>query len=480
MTVPFAPPPECAVREDFEDSPALRALLVDAQTVAVPTSAWEHSMERRVAASEKMLHEIHAAVLELRPAAVFVESSTTQRPAARDRPISNSAAAFGSAAQMAASMGPVAIDRGAATSVLRPLRPDAVVQELAGACSDAAAPWPQVAELYATGNVDQMPLPRDTQDLIQSCSSASLPLDARVSDEIRAKIWAGDFIDLSILLKPSLTQDSSSEYALSIIGGVASPTIRVAPAKTKHSQIVSFETWSQAFQMYMSVYLLSPMYVHDATKMLKYIEVIRGLAEQGGNWRSYGEAFRSLRVSRGWNWDSVNWELWFKASQPPVTRRQPGASPFPVKGRTGGPLALASPLTGGSIVQETPVPLPIDARHAEPTTRPSVASKPSHSLVAPVVSQAVQCMPVRPIDLHPVAHPLHGPERSRMPTPVSIVELQQILHGYDKDRQAYLIHGFTYGFRIGCCGVPPRDNTQVGNLKSAGEFSGVIDRKLSK
>ena len=336
VTVPFAPPPECAVREDFEDPPALQALLVDAQTVAVPTSAWEHSMERRVAASEKMLHEIHAAVLELRPAAV-VESSTTQRPAARDRPISNSAAAFGSAAQMAASMGPVAIDQGAATSVQHPLRPDAVVQELAGACSDAAAPWPQVAELYATGNVDQMPLPRDTQDLIQSCSSASLPLDARVSDEIRAKIWAGDFIDLSILLKPSLTQDSSSEYALSIIGGVASPTIRVAPAKAKHSQIVSFETWSQAFQMYMSVYLLSPMYVHDATKMLKYIEVIRGLAEQGGNWRSYDEAFRSLRVSRGWNWDSVNWELWFKASQPPVTRRQPGASPFPVKGRTGGP-----------------------------------------------------------------------------------------------------------------------------------------------
>ena len=82
VTVPFAPPPECAVREDFEDSPALQALLVDAQTVAVPTSAWEHSMERRVAASEKMLHEIHAAVLELRPAAV-VESSTTQACRAR-------------------------------------------------------------------------------------------------------------------------------------------------------------------------------------------------------------------------------------------------------------------------------------------------------------------------------------------------------------------------------------------------------------
>ena len=82
----------------------------------------------------------------------------------------------------------------------------------------------------------------------------------------------------------------------------------MAQAKAKHSPIVSFENWSQAFQMYMSVYLLSPIYVHDATNMLMYIEVIRGLAEQGGggNWRAYDEAFRSWRVSRGWNWDSVN------------------------------------------------------------------------------------------------------------------------------------------------------------------------------
>ena len=328
-TVSFAPPPECTVREDFEDCASLQALVGYALTAA-PSSAWEHSMERRVAAYEKMLQEIHSVVLELRPtaAAAIGDSSAVRRPVARDPVTSSSAAAFGSAAQMAAS---AAIDRGAAMSVQQPGLLDAVIQEHA----DAAAPWPQVAELCAPGNIEPMPLPRDTRDLIQPCSSASLPLDARVSDEIRAKIWAGEFIDLSLLLKPSLTQDS--EYALSILGGVASPTIRVAPAKAKHNPIASFETWSQAFQMYMSVYLLSPMYVHDATKMLKYIEVIRGLAEQGGNWRAYDEAFRSLRVSRGWNWDSVNWELWFKASQPPVVRRQPGAAPFQVKGRSGGP-----------------------------------------------------------------------------------------------------------------------------------------------
>ena len=77
------------------------------------------------------------------------------------------------------------IDRGAAMSMQQPVMLDAVVQEHA----DAAAPWPQVAELCAPGNSEPMPLPRDTQDLIQSCSSAYLPPDARVSDEIRAKIW---------------------------------------------------------------------------------------------------------------------------------------------------------------------------------------------------------------------------------------------------------------------------------------------------
>ena len=40
----FVPPPECVVSEDFEDSPALQALVVDAHAL----SPWEQSMERRV------------------------------------------------------------------------------------------------------------------------------------------------------------------------------------------------------------------------------------------------------------------------------------------------------------------------------------------------------------------------------------------------------------------------------------------------
>ena len=89
----------------------------------------------------------------------------------------------------------------------------------------------------------------------------------------------------------------------------------------------------------MSVYLLAPANVLLAVKMLKYIEVIRRLAEQGGNWQSYDEVFRSLRFSRGWAWDFINWELWFRAAQEKatVTVRQTSGSPFQVKGKAKSP-----------------------------------------------------------------------------------------------------------------------------------------------
>ena len=89
--------------------------------------------------------------------------------------------------------------------------------------------------------------------------------------------------------------------------------------------IASYERWLQAFNLYMSVYLLLLANVPLAVKILKYAEIIRGLAEEGGDWRT-----------DGWAWDSSNWELWLKVSQ---SVRQVADSPvqmgtpFPGKGR---------------------------------------------------------------------------------------------------------------------------------------------------
>ena len=88
--------PECSVHEEFRRLSCLQVLVADAETAAVPLSAWEHSMERRFAVSGKMLHEIHTEVLEVRPtAAVAADSSAAWRPATCYPATSSSPAADG-------------------------------------------------------------------------------------------------------------------------------------------------------------------------------------------------------------------------------------------------------------------------------------------------------------------------------------------------------------------------------------------------
>ena len=345
-----APPPECTVQQDFDDAPGLQAVLLD--DAASVRRAWERDMENRMASSERMLHEIHAMVLALRPA------PAAAAPAA--------SAPAGSAAQLAAAMahGPP-------------------VPATSGAVSDSA-PWPSyltvegLLNVPGTNNVDrQVPpimhvLPGDTQEMVAACSSSALPLHVRIPDRLKAKIWAGEYDDLALLLHDNFAQPQ--DYALSIqsAGDGQGPTLCVSPAKGK-IEVLSFQQWLKAFEMFMSVYLVHPGHLPSAPHMLKYIETVRNLSERGDNWQAYDEAFRSLRQQRGWAWDSVNSELWMNASQSPARRVFPsGGSPFPGKGKAR-PRSTSPCFTynrGGSC-RETRVALPTNAAVVTvPTHRP--------------------------------------------------------------------------------------------------------------
>ena len=108
----------------------------------------------------------------------------------------------------------------------------------------------------------------------------------------------------------------------------------------------------------MSVYLLAPANVLLAVKMLKYMEVISRLAEQGGNWQSYDEVFRSSRCSRGWAWDFIKWELRLRAAQEKarVSVRQSPGSPFQGKGKAKAPYqSNCYAFNRGRCVTKTPV-----------------------------------------------------------------------------------------------------------------------------
>ena len=72
------PPPQCLKSVDFADDPGLRAVVSGSRTT------WERNMELRMCASEKVVGEIHAMLVEMRPAPV----------------VSLAPAALGSAAQL--------------------------------------------------------------------------------------------------------------------------------------------------------------------------------------------------------------------------------------------------------------------------------------------------------------------------------------------------------------------------------------------
>ena len=66
--------------------------------------------------------------------------------------------------------------------------------------------------------------------------------------------------------------------------------------------------------------------------ILMYVQTIRSLYEKGADWRSYDEAFRSLRQANNWGWESVCWYLWMNASEsrPAATS---SVTPFRSKGK---------------------------------------------------------------------------------------------------------------------------------------------------
>ena len=183
-----APPPECVIREHFKDAPSLQAVVRDAQEPALPWSQWERDMERRVASSERMLQQIHTMVMALHPA-----------PAAGSPP-----AALGSAAQVTASQGPGTPEWGHAFPV-QPVEPNHPAQEqplpFGYGANDNVAPWPTANFMHVPGNKVLGFLPRATQELMASCASVSLQLH-------------GEFIDLSLLIKPDQLQQH--DYALSV------------------------------------------------------------------------------------------------------------------------------------------------------------------------------------------------------------------------------------------------------------------------
>ena len=158
-----------------------------------------------------------------------------------------------------------------------------------------------------TGLAVQAPLETPGQ-LFQS---AGLPVDARVSEKLRAKIWSNEYIDFgSLLTNPAF----ENQYRLTFQGADSGPvpSLCLEPV-SKPKKLQSVESWLHSFHVFVAIY--TKKFPHEAPALMKYGEIIQDLAGRGHNWKFYDENFRFLRQAHHTSmpWDRIQGELWLKS-----------------------------------------------------------------------------------------------------------------------------------------------------------------------
>jgi hypothetical protein len=87
----------------------------------------------------------------------------------------------------------------------------------------------------------------------QPFNSASLPLDVRVPDKIKEKLWREEFVDFGILLS---SPDPTARYEINVrpsdAGRPASLVFEPTPKSGK--QITNINDWLRAFHIFVSIY----------------------------------------------------------------------------------------------------------------------------------------------------------------------------------------------------------------------------------
>ena len=320
------PPPECHVVQHLDDEPALRHVVRPVAGAAAGRKATTEErlsiMERRLDASDKMLQEVHAMVRGLQqlpaanalPAPLPIEAPAAVAAPTGGEPIAPPLANPCLWPQGGHTSGRVTLSATGAPPSPVPRPP--------------SAPWPEAISSGIHTGQEVHALPRASQDLVASFATSALSRHSRVSDKLKAQIWSGEYVSISSLLHDS----SQQNYSVSVRPGSDDETPMFCVAPRAKSSTVSFDQWLQGFEIYMSVFLLQPQHLSESHNLLMYVQTIRSLYEKGADWRSYDEAFRSLRQANNWGWESVCWYLWMNASESrPATT--PSVTPFRSKGK---------------------------------------------------------------------------------------------------------------------------------------------------
>ena len=100
----------------------------------------------------------------------------------------------------------------------------------------------------------------------------SFPIDARIPDNIKEKIWANQYVELGLLLHPH----ELDKYCMAMSTASGSPSLCLLPRKPK--QISTLDQWNSAFNIFMTIYLTK--FPTQAVAVLKHSETINQLGKK--------------------------------------------------------------------------------------------------------------------------------------------------------------------------------------------------------
>lgn len=148
-------------------------------------------------------------------------------------------------------------------------------------------------------------------------------LSAHVPKQLKEKIWNNKYINIALLLKGNAElADIYSGGLLHVVDG----KVEARPKQTKE-KINSIEQWTEAFLIFMSIYVAR--YPDKIQELLRYITTIRDAAAKFSNysWRQYDEQFRVRQALKVENWGRINSDLWLRI-MPVSTPVQTDGIPF--------------------------------------------------------------------------------------------------------------------------------------------------------
>lgn len=150
------------------------------------------------------------------------------------------------------------------------------------------------------------PSPSPNCSLSHVVPSIHAQLGEAVSQTLKAKIVAGDYVDLALLF------DSKFEDGTKTLTVNSAGEIIFKPASNNlNSKISSIESWTDAFIIYASIYSAAHPERHQ--ELLKYMSTIRTAAKRCKSlgWKLYDQQFRHrIAMDPSRTWSAIDYELW--------------------------------------------------------------------------------------------------------------------------------------------------------------------------